>query len=321
MGYALEQERLRHDDALHWFGEMTAFILWWRLSDHLSGLVQRCTRCYDAASWKRVSEAYSQPIQSKCPVCFGTTFEGGIKAIYYRPAIWDLTPVQEDVVRRGEVKVIRGSIEMLSSLPTREGDVAIRYDGTRWQLDQPSWQEMTTGFGSQRGIGDKLSSRAQVQLEDVTAVAYLPYINPAALGVEGLFPYVPHTPHPYDQEAPLSLIDPGFLGGSSLRIERTHIFEFTVTFWLDTARTQPEDVSGRTFRSQIRTAPGGDLIANMSVDMTDAATGSVLFSLSGAETATIVPDVVWIDVLEDIGSDTVLVVDPRHVEVIDVVTE
>jgi hypothetical protein len=320
--YDIEQEQQRHDDAIHWLGEMSCFVLWWHAEDFMDGLVARCSDCY--IPYGDVAEAYRQPSQKKCPTCYGTSFEGGIKRLLYRPALWSTTPEMEGEVRRGNVEIVRGTIEMLSNISCRQGDVVVRPDGSRWRMGQPKWQEITTGFGSQKGVASlRIGSSAQVTLEDPSTVSYFPMINMDALNLDGWLPYVPHSPHPLDQEGPPTVIAPphGTTGLYPLRVERTRLFEFTMRFWEDTERTQAEDVSGNVYRSEMRTAVnGGDLIATMTVDMTNAATGAVRFWISGVVTTDIVVDAVWVDVLQDLGSENITKMEPRQILVVDVVT-
>lgn len=198
--YDIDQERVRHDDAVHWFGEMTCFLSWWRPADREAGLVGPCTTCNTKMTDSRIVEAYGQAAQHLCPNCYGTTFEGGLRSIFYRPAIWNLTPVEHDVKRRGEVEIIRGTLQVISNLDLHDGDHAVRADGTCWKMDQASWQEITTGFGSQRGVTSRrLQSAVQIALEDDKSTApYLVDVNFDALNLIGWEPYVPHSPHPLD---------------------------------------------------------------------------------------------------------------------------
>lgn len=320
--YDIAQEQQRHDDAIHWYGEMSCFILWWHPRDFEDGLVGRCSDCY--IPFGDIADAYRQPSQKKCPTCYGTSFEGGIKRLLYRPALWSITPEKEGVVKRGEVDIERGVIEMLSNISCRQGDVVVRADGSRWVMGQPKWQEITTGFGSQRGAPAlRLGSTAQVTLEDVSTVSYFPMVNMDALNLVGWLPYLPHSPHPLDQEGPPTIISPpnSTTGLYPLRVERTRLFEFTMRFWEDTERTQARDVSGNEYRSELRTAvTDGDLVTAMEVDMTNAATGSVRFWVSGLITADITVDSVWLDVLRDLGDEVVTEMEPRQILVVDVVT-
>lgn len=195
--YDIAQEQMRHNDAIHWYGEMTCFLLWWKTEDFLAGLVTRCSVCY--LPFGDITDAYRQPSKNKCPSCYGTTFEGGLKAKLYRPGIWDLNPVEHDTFKRGDVNIIKGTIETLSNIDVRDGDSIVRRDGTRWQLDPPTWQEITTGFGSQKGTQTlRMRGRSAITLEDPASVAYLVPVDLAALNLDGWLPYVPHSPHPLD---------------------------------------------------------------------------------------------------------------------------
>lgn len=53
------------------------------------------------------------------------------------------------------------------------------------------------------------------------------------------------------------------------------------------------DVSGRTYKAQVRRSPGGDVIAEMSIDMTAAASGEVGYAIADSITATLRGDYVW----------------------------
>lgn len=190
---------MRHNDAIHWFGEMTCFISWWRVEDFNAGLVTRCSVCY--LPFGDIADAFRQPSMNKCVNCFGTTFEGGIRTKFYRPGIWDLSAQSKDVIKHGETTIVKGTIETFSNLDLRQGDVLVRHDGTRWQIDQPIWQEITTGFGSQKGNSTlRLQGKTSITLEDPTAVAYLPTVDLTALNLDGWLPYVPHSPHPLDED-------------------------------------------------------------------------------------------------------------------------
>lgn len=55
----------------------------------------------------------------------------------------------------------------------------------------------------------------------------------------------------------------------------------------------PADVSGRTFAAQVRSAPDGDVVASMSIDMSSAASGEVGYSLADTVTAEMSGQYVW----------------------------
>lgn len=53
------------------------------------------------------------------------------------------------------------------------------------------------------------------------------------------------------------------------------------------------DVSSRTYTAQVRQTKDGEVVASMTVDMTDAASGEVTYSIADTATADMVGDYVW----------------------------
>jgi hypothetical protein len=321
--YDIEQEQLRHDDAVHWFGELNAFLLWWNIQDFNDGLVARCSTCYTA--YGDVADAYGQSAQNKCTSCFGTTFEGGLRAIYYRPAIWDTSDVDMDVKKRGFIDTTQGSIQIISNLPVRKGDTVVRADGSRWDLAIPESQEITTGFGSQRGEGfggSPMRTRARVIKEDPDSVVDLPAVDLTSLEQQGWVAYVPHSPHPNDANAPDPVLqpDPGSEASGILQINRGREFSVTLRFYQDDARTQPKDVSGNTYVSEFREGASAlsTVVTTLSQDVSNAANGEIRFFATDAAT-TAIPgtyDFLYWDVYLVAGSEDISVVQPRRLAVI-----
>ena len=194
--YAVAQEILRHDDAVHWFGEMTAFILWWKVIDFTNGLVGRCPRCYGDNEDSIITEAFNQPTQADCPECFGTTFEGGYKEIVYAPAIW--SPRQEasdQIGRTGETVVRSAEVQPVSIVQLRDNDTAVRFNDSRWRLSSPSADELSTGFGF-HGLPDEiLRSSIMANLQDRTAVDYRVIVDLDRLNTEGPWEPVVELPN------------------------------------------------------------------------------------------------------------------------------
>jgi hypothetical protein len=189
--YAVEQEILRHDDAVNWYGEMTAFIQWWHVDDFVNGLVARCTRCFpwQDSDERRIAEAFEQASQTKCPVCYGTTFEGGYKAITYAPAIWSPGPESSDAIgRHGDHYVRSAQVQPSSIVKLRDGDTAVRLDGTRWRLASPLEGELSTGFGFHGELNEQMRSAITANIQDPTSVDYLVVISFANLDMEGPSP-------------------------------------------------------------------------------------------------------------------------------------
>lgn len=175
--WAIEQERQRHADALYRLGEYSVFVMMWTLIDFKAGLVGRCTRCYSTPNsvQSRVSAVYNQPTQNKCPDCFGTTFEGGVRAKIVRPAIWTDTDETEKQDRRGSVHPEQSSVESTWDFRMHQGDYVIRADNSRWRLpESPSRVTLRSGFAHPDQVDASITyDRIQARYEEKTTVAYM----------------------------------------------------------------------------------------------------------------------------------------------------
>lgn len=172
--YAIEQERQRHADALWAVGEYSIFILLWHVLDFEQGLVERCSRCWESSALDaRIAAAYEQPKDQLCPVCFGTTFEGGYRARIIRPAIFADTDQDERQDKRGEVHPDNVSVETTWDFRIRTGDFVIRADNSRWRMRVPSRTTLRTGFGFPGQMETSLTyARITAEYEESTTVAY-----------------------------------------------------------------------------------------------------------------------------------------------------
>lgn len=176
--WAIEQERMRHSQALWTLGEYTAFVLMWHIEDFTAGRVRRCPKCYgaDAASTTKakIAATYNQAEEHRCPECFGTTFEGGFKAFIVRPAIFSDSDEDEQRQARGVMQPQGLSVESTPDFRVRSGDFAFRANGDRFQLRVPNRVTLRTGFAmptqSDMAIG---YNHARASLEDRTSVAYI----------------------------------------------------------------------------------------------------------------------------------------------------
>lgn len=178
--YAVQQERLRHEQALSLYGEYAVFVLLWRSDDEAKGLVDRCSNCYE--SYGKIAEAYGQPSMKDCPNCFGTSFEGGYKARLVRPSLWDYNePSQRDHIR-GETQTASASIQTTADFSLRNGDFIFRADGSRWQMMQAGTNHLRTGFEPPNIPRTALGfNYGQAMLEDPAAVSYMIPPSAAAL--------------------------------------------------------------------------------------------------------------------------------------------
>lgn len=170
--WAVEQERRRHNQALWYVGETTMFALMWHLEDFQAGLVGRCPTCYESQG--QIADVYGQPNESRCPDCFGTTFEGGFKALIIRPAIYSDSDEGETRHARGVVHPNDLTIESTPDFRIRTGDYALRVSGDRYYLRVPERITLRTGFGhatqTETAIG---YNHANAAVEDRNSVAYL----------------------------------------------------------------------------------------------------------------------------------------------------
>lgn len=170
--FAIEQERRRHQQALWYFGEPAMFALMWHLEDFQNDLVERCPTCFESKG--RIAEVYGQASDAKCPDCFGTTFEGGFKALIIRPAIFSDSDESETKHSRGVVHPNDLTIESTPDFRIRSGDYCFRVTGERYYLRVPERVTLRTGYDnpkqSEAAIGYNHANAAQ---EDPSSVAYL----------------------------------------------------------------------------------------------------------------------------------------------------
>lgn len=170
--WAIEQERRRHNEALWYVGENTMFVLMWHLEDFLDNLVGRCPTCYESQG--RIANVYGQSDEYKCLDCFGTTFEGGFKALIVRPAIFSDSDEGETRDRRGVVHPQDLTIESTPDFRVRTGDYCFRVTGDRYYMRVPERITLRTGFGhatqTETAIG---YNHANAAVEDPDSVAYL----------------------------------------------------------------------------------------------------------------------------------------------------
>jgi hypothetical protein len=170
--WAVVQERYRHDQAMYSVGEYAMFVMLWHVEDFERGYVVRCLRCYGDGT-ARAAAVYNQPRQNRCPECFGTTFEGGIRAKVVRPAIFTDTDDVENPSPRGVTHPQNLTVESTSDFRFRNGDFVFRLDGSRWQLSAPSRVTVRTGFAHPSQAATSMGyGPAMAQLEDETSVAY-----------------------------------------------------------------------------------------------------------------------------------------------------
>lgn len=167
--WAVDQERQRHNQALYTLGEYTMFCLMWHLEDYEEGLVSRCPQC----ATSRTATAYHQPERNLCTNCFGTTFDGGFKALIVRPAIFSDTDEGQQYQARGVVASDDLNMESTTDFRVRSGDYCFRSTGHRFYLRVPERVTLRTGFATpyQRAMAVGYN-HAHASLEDHSTVSY-----------------------------------------------------------------------------------------------------------------------------------------------------
>jgi hypothetical protein len=170
--WAVDQEHLRHNQALFQIGEYAVFCLLWHIQDYEAGLVGRCLKCYLARG--KIAEAYGQPSQNRCVDCLGTTFEGGYRAIIIRPAIFTDTDESEQVSQRGVVHANDVTIDSTSDFRVRTGDYCFRRNNDRYYLRVPNRITVRTGFSHPYQTAAAIGyNHSRATLEDPASVAYM----------------------------------------------------------------------------------------------------------------------------------------------------
>lgn len=162
---------MRHDGALYAYGEYAVFVLMWTPLDFAKGLVERCSLCMEDSI---IAAAYGQADRALCPVCFGTTFEGGWKARLVRPSMWDDAEEQENQKTRGFVESNSAAVQSTSDFRMSNGDYIMRADGRRWQVKTISGANLSTGFGTTNRERTSIGfNYGQCALENDSDVSYI----------------------------------------------------------------------------------------------------------------------------------------------------
>lgn len=142
-GWASNILESSHVDALYMFGEWALFTMFWRVQDETAGLVGRCPSCYAGS---REAQAFGQPERKKCPDCYGTSFEGGFRAQIVRPALFADRNIETTDTEHGTVISDAIHVETTGDFAMKAGDLVVRYDGTRFKVEEKDESILRTGF-------------------------------------------------------------------------------------------------------------------------------------------------------------------------------
>jgi hypothetical protein len=178
---------------------MTGWVLLWSERDFEVGLVDRCSVCYVPLG--AIADTYKQvPSVRGCQNCYGTTFEGGVRAVVYRPGLWDQIRGSEAVDHRGLAVNQRAKVNIPSDIEMRDNDFGVRADGSRWKLEQPINNAVVTGFITTTDWVRSVGTNCEAQLLDPTSVAYTIPVDLGFLnGKIGWNPMLPFPASPPDR--------------------------------------------------------------------------------------------------------------------------
>lgn len=168
--YAFANLRRDVADATFGYGEWVMVILMWTMEDFKQGLVGRCPTCY--LDYGRIAEVYQQPAKRICPDCYGTTFEGGVRAKLRRPAIFDDSDQDEGHERRGAVTRSSANVSLWIDFTINTNDYLVRRDNTRWQIHVPDLTNLYHGFGNHADVISGVAQSLSANLEDGSSVVY-----------------------------------------------------------------------------------------------------------------------------------------------------
>lgn len=190
--WAIQNEIKHHNQALYTIGEYAVFLLMWHEQDFTAGRVGRCLTCFESEGV--IAKAYGQGNKALCPDCFGTTFEGGIRARIYRPALFTEVDEDEQKTARGVTRPAGVNVESTNDFRILHGDFVFRANGHRYQLRAPARTTLRTGFGhpfqTSTSLGYNISRGA---LEDPnTSVAAL--IPPTAVQLKAILEQARYVP-------------------------------------------------------------------------------------------------------------------------------
>ncbi len=142
-----------------------------------SGVVQRCTRCWD--------DVYQQASESDCPVCYGTSFQGGVRQRFRAWALFtDDQGKVEKFTRRGLTTPHTFGIQLEHYPEVTEHDYVVRVAswsndhrplalGDRYSLMNMTEISLRTGAAMGNQTYDRLGYRGQAEWQDSSAAIYL----------------------------------------------------------------------------------------------------------------------------------------------------
>lgn len=195
--YASNHVAMQNFEALQTVGEQVIYLRMFHVNiDHETH--PRCTNCYDPD--------YNQQDQFKCPVCYGTTYQDGVKQACRAWAIVGDAQNQEDFSRQGVWNKERVTAQLEITPTTMTNDYIIRVArwsvtnvplelGERYILEDVGVRSVRTGAGfgqvprrdffGQKTYMSKVDPNHPIQLYPVDLTVPMPRLDePLSYGIE-----------------------------------------------------------------------------------------------------------------------------------------
>lgn len=199
--YANNHASMQNIEALQTLGEEAIFLTMYHENVD-AGIQPRCSVCFD--------ERYNQGDKYKCPTCYGTTFEGGVKRAGRVWCIFGDAVGKEDFNRRGVWNQDQRAVQLEVTPIALEHDYIIRvrqwsdthvplYLGERYVVDEVQIRSVRTGsrYGQVHGVDhmgqmsimSKVDPNHPIQLYTVsTEEPVARFEEPLSYGIE-MMPY------------------------------------------------------------------------------------------------------------------------------------
>jgi len=195
--YANNHVSMQNIEALQTIGEQIIYLSMFHVN--IDGDNQpRCTDCYD--------EDYNQQDQFKCPTCFGTTYEGGVKAACRVWAVVGDAQNIEDFSQKGVFNKERVTAQVEITPITMSNDYIVRVNkwsntnvplelGDRYIIEDVSVRSVRTGarlgqvyetdhFG-QRTYMSRVDPNHPINLYEISTTEPMPRLDhPRSYGIE-----------------------------------------------------------------------------------------------------------------------------------------
>jgi len=105
--------------------------------------------------------------------CYGTTFQGGIKAQLIRPSIWNFEEKHQKQDVKAVIEPQSAQVQSTSDFRMQTHDYVFRGDGSRFQVQSMEGDHLVTGFGVSSHSLNIINYSYQMIRENASSPAYL----------------------------------------------------------------------------------------------------------------------------------------------------